>query len=64
LAKLRQDYWCNNGPKLARKVVNNRQKCCLRDTKFFQQQIGVLPRERVMPDPPFNCVIVDFLGPT
>lgn len=63
LAKFRQDYWCTNGLKLAKKVVNNCQKCCLRDAKFLQQQMGVLPRERVSPGPPFNCVMVDFFGP-
>jgi Mor family transcriptional regulator len=63
LARFRQEYWTPSGSKLARKIVNDCQKCRLRDVKLLDQKMGTLPVERLLPGPPFNNVMVDFFGP-
>ncbi|GFX23543.1 integrase catalytic domain-containing protein [Trichonephila clavipes] len=60
---VREKFWPLNGCSLCRKVVH---EClvCFRSRPFVTSQLmGNLPRDRVVPDYPFNCSGVDFCGP-
>ena len=63
LARFRQNYWTPYGSKLAGQVRQNCQMCRLREAKFLEQQMGLLPKERLKPAPAFNQVMIDLFGP-
>lgn len=63
LARFRMHYWTPQGSKLARLVKTNCQLCKLRDAKFLEQPMGLLPEARLKPAPPFNHVMLDLFGP-
>ena len=63
LARFRQFYWVVQGSKLAQSVKSKCQMCKLREAKFQQQQMGLLPDARLKPSPAFNHVMLDLFGP-
>ena len=63
LARFRMHYWVPRGSKLARSVKQNCQLCKLRDAKFLEQEMGLLPEARLKPSPAFNHVMLDLFGP-
>ena len=63
LARFRMHYWTPQGSKLARLVKTNCQLCKLRDAKFLEQPMGLLPEARLKPAPAFNHVMLDLFGP-
>ena len=63
LARFRMRYWTPQGSKLARLVKMNCQLCKLRDAKFLEQPMGLLPEVRLKTAPAFNHVMLDLFGP-
>ena len=63
LARFRMHYWTPQGSKLAGLVKTNCQLCKLRDAKFLEQPMGLLPEARLKPAPAFNHVMLDLFGP-
>ena len=63
LARFRMHYWVPHGSKLARSVKMNCQLCKLRDARFLEQPMGLLPEARLKPSPAFNHVMLDLFGP-
>ena len=63
LARFRLSYWVVQGSKLGQSVQSKCQKCKLREAKFQQQQMGLLPDARLKPSPAFNYVMLDLFGP-
>jgi hypothetical protein len=63
LARFRQRFWIVQGSKVARKVVSSCQLCRLREARFLEQEMGLLPDERLKVGPPFNSVMIDLFGP-
>ena len=49
LARFRMHYWTPQGSKLARLVKKNCQLCKLRDAKFLERMMGLLPEARLKP---------------
>ena len=62
LARFRQSYWITQGAKVARRIVNDCQLCRLRNATLLTQEMGILPTERLQPQPPFNSVMIDLFG--
>ena len=63
LARFRQRFWVPHGSKLAWKIKSTCQLCKLRDHKLLEQEMGLLPEERLKPSPPFTMVMLDLFGP-
>ena len=63
LARFRMYFWVPQGSKLAKAIKQNCQLCKLRDAKFLEQEMGLLPEARLKPSPPFNFVMIDLFGP-
>ncbi|GFV18965.1 integrase catalytic domain-containing protein [Trichonephila clavipes] len=60
---VREKFWPLNGRSLCRKVVHECLVCLKSQPLVTSQLMGNLPRDRVVPDYPFNCSGVDFCGP-
>ncbi|GFS93596.1 integrase catalytic domain-containing protein [Trichonephila clavipes] len=60
---VREKFWPLNGCSLCRKVVHECLVCFKSRPLVTSQLMGNLPRDRVVPDYPFNCSGVDFCGP-
>ncbi|GFY36753.1 integrase catalytic domain-containing protein [Trichonephila clavipes] len=60
---VREKFWPLNGRSLCRKVVHECLVCFKSRPLVTSQLMGNLPRDRVIPDYPFNCSGVDFCGP-
>ncbi|GFW80640.1 integrase catalytic domain-containing protein [Trichonephila clavipes] len=60
---VREKFWPLNGRSLCRKVVHECLDCFKSRPLVTSQLMGNLPRDRVVPDYPFNCSGVDFCGP-
>ncbi|GFV96182.1 integrase catalytic domain-containing protein [Trichonephila clavipes] len=60
---VREKFWPLNGRSLCRKVVHECLVCFKSRPLVSSQLMGNLPRDRVVPDYPFNCSGVDFCGP-
>ncbi|GFX25143.1 integrase catalytic domain-containing protein [Trichonephila clavipes] len=60
---VREKFWPLNGRSLCRKVVHECLVCFKSQLLVTSQLMGNLPRDRVVPDYPFNCSGVDFCGP-
>ncbi|GFX43870.1 integrase catalytic domain-containing protein [Trichonephila clavipes] len=60
---VREKFWPLNGRSLCRKVVHECLVCFKSRPLVTSQLMGNLPRDRVVPDYPFNCSGVDFCGP-
>ena len=60
---VRENFWPLNGRSLCRKVVHECVVCFRAQPKATSQLMGSLPRDRVIPNLPFNCSGVDFCGP-
>ncbi|GFW42157.1 integrase catalytic domain-containing protein [Trichonephila clavipes] len=60
---VREKFWPLNGRSLCRKVVHECLVCFNSRPLVTSQLMGNLPRDRVIPDYPFNCSGVDFCGP-
>ncbi|GFV76596.1 integrase catalytic domain-containing protein [Trichonephila clavipes] len=60
---VREKFWPLNGRSLCRKVVHDCLVCFKSGPIVTSQLMGNLPRDRVVPDYPFNCSGVDFCGP-
>ncbi|GFX02317.1 integrase catalytic domain-containing protein [Trichonephila clavipes] len=60
---VREKLWPLNGRSLCRKVVHECLVCFKSQPLVTSQLMGNLPRDRVVPDYPFNCSGVDFCGP-
>ncbi|GFT72147.1 integrase catalytic domain-containing protein [Trichonephila clavipes] len=63
LLYVREKFWPLNGRSLCRKVVHECLVCLKSRPLVTSQLMGNLPRDRVVPDYPFNCSGVDFCGP-
>lgn len=63
LARFRMRYWTSQGSKVARLVKMDCQLCKLRDAKFLEQPMGLLPEARLKPAPAFNHVMLELFGP-
>ena len=61
-ARFRLHYWTPQGSKLARLVKEDCQLGKLRDAKFLDQPMGLLPEGRLKPATAFNHVMLDLLG--
>lgn len=48
---------------MAKSVVNSCQLCKKRFPQLLQQSMGMLPKERLQPAPPFTNVMLDLFGP-
>ncbi|GBM99182.1 hypothetical protein AVEN_122519-1 [Araneus ventricosus] len=60
---VRERFWPLNGRSLCRKIVYECIVCFKAKPVVTSQLMGSLPRDRVVPDYPFNCSGVDFCGP-
>ncbi|GFX60760.1 integrase catalytic domain-containing protein [Trichonephila clavipes] len=60
---VREKFWPLNGRSLCRKVVHECLVCFKSRPLVTSQLMGNLPRDRVVPEYPFNCSGVDFCGP-
>ncbi|GFX45664.1 integrase catalytic domain-containing protein [Trichonephila clavipes] len=60
---VREKFWPLNGRSLCRKVVHECFVSFKSRSLVTSQLMGNLPRDRVVPDYPFNCSGVDFCGP-
>ncbi|GFV83507.1 integrase catalytic domain-containing protein [Trichonephila clavipes] len=60
---VREKFWPLNGRSLCRKIVHECLVCFKSRPLVTSQLMGNLPRDRVVPDYPFNCSGVDFCGP-
>ncbi|GBN46894.1 hypothetical protein AVEN_122159-1, partial [Araneus ventricosus] len=60
---VRERFWPLNGRSLCRKIVYECIVCFKARPIVTSQLMGNLPRDRVVPDYPFNCSGVDFCGP-
>ncbi|GFY20233.1 integrase catalytic domain-containing protein [Trichonephila clavipes] len=60
---VRETFWPLNGRSLCKKVVHECLVCFKSRPLVTSQLMGNLPRDRVVPDYPFNCSGVDFCGP-
>ncbi|GFW04299.1 integrase catalytic domain-containing protein [Trichonephila clavipes] len=60
---VREKFWPLNGRSLCRKVVHECLVCFKSRPLVTSQLMGNLPRDRVVPDYPFNCSVVDFCDP-
>ncbi|GFX28694.1 integrase catalytic domain-containing protein [Trichonephila clavipes] len=60
---VRETFWLLNGRSLCRKVEHECLVCFKSRPLVTSQLMGNLPRDRVVPDYPFNCSGVDFCGP-
>ncbi|GFW82125.1 integrase catalytic domain-containing protein [Trichonephila clavipes] len=60
---VREKFWPLNGRSLCRKVVHECLVCFKSRPLVTSQLMSNLPRDRVVPDYPFNCSGVDFCGP-
>ncbi|GFW87392.1 integrase catalytic domain-containing protein [Trichonephila clavipes] len=60
---VREKFWPLNGRSLCRKVVHECLVCFKSRPLVTSQLMGNLPRDRVVPDYPFNCSGVDFCSP-
>ncbi|GFV18639.1 integrase catalytic domain-containing protein [Trichonephila clavipes] len=60
---VREKFWPLNGRSLCRKVAHECLVCFKNRPLVTSQLMGNLPRDRVVPDYPFNCSGVDFCGP-
>ncbi|GFX85488.1 integrase catalytic domain-containing protein [Trichonephila clavipes] len=60
---VREKFWPLNDRSLCRKVVHECLICFKSLPLVTSQRMGNLPRDRVVPDYPFNCSGVDFCGP-
>ena len=63
LARFRMRYWTPQGIKVARLAKMDCQLCKLRNAKFLEQPMGLLPEARLKPAPAFNHVMLDLFGP-
>ena len=63
LAQFRQLYWTPQGSKVASSCKNHCQMCRLRDPVLLDYDVGIIPRERLQPAPPFNRTMVDLFAP-
>ncbi|GFW93396.1 integrase catalytic domain-containing protein [Trichonephila clavipes] len=60
---VRQEFWPLGGRNTARQIVQNCVVCFKNKPKNLEQIMGNLPRERIIPSPPFTHVGIDFTGP-
>ncbi|GFX58443.1 integrase catalytic domain-containing protein [Trichonephila clavipes] len=60
---VREKFWPLNGRSLCRKVVHECLVCFKSRSLVTSQLMGNLPRDKVVPDYPFNCSGVEFCGP-
>ncbi|GFW56458.1 integrase catalytic domain-containing protein [Trichonephila clavipes] len=60
---VREKFWSLNGRSLCRKLVHECLVCFKSRPLVTPQLMGNLPRDRVVPDYPFNCSGVDFCDP-
>ena len=62
IAKVRNGYWIPKLPKLVYKI---KRQCitCRKREKWIEQEMGVLPIERLKPSPPFANCGIDLFGP-
>ncbi|GFV54129.1 integrase catalytic domain-containing protein [Trichonephila clavipes] len=56
---VREKFWPLNGHSLCRKVVHECLVCFKSRPLVTSQLMGNLPRDRVVPDYPFNCSVAD-----
>ena len=63
LARFQMHNWTPEGSKLARLVKEQCQLCKLRDAKFLEQPMGLLPEARLRPAPTFNHAMLVLFGP-
>lgn len=63
LASVREKYWPVSGRSLARQIVRKCVKCFRYQPKILQPLMGNLPKERLIPNHPFDIVGVDYAGP-
>ena len=63
LARSRRKVWIVQGKNLARKVVNNCQRCNLDRKQLLIQQMADIKEEQVTVSPPWSNISLDFAGP-
>ncbi|GFW02907.1 integrase catalytic domain-containing protein [Trichonephila clavipes] len=63
LHNVREKFWPLNGRSFCRKVVHECLVLFKSRPLVTSELMGNLPRDRVVPDYPFNCSGVDFCGP-
>nr|CAH7760091.1 unnamed protein product [Callosobruchus chinensis] len=63
LYSLRQRYWITGGRNLARQTIRSCIKCFRCKPVGTSPIMGMLPKARVTPAPPFHTVGVDYAGP-
>ena len=63
IAKVRNEYWIPKLPKLVYKIKRQCITCRKREKKRIEQEMWVLPIERLKPSPPFANCGIDLFGP-
>ena len=63
LSVLRQRYWILRGRALVRQILSKCISCRKRNMPALQQAMAYLPKERLVPYPPFTFTGLDFFGP-
>lgn len=63
LNAVRNVYWPINGKSLCRKVIHKCMTCYKARPRPYIQLMGDLPKERLVPSPPFYNSGVDYAGP-
>ncbi|CAH2017105.1 unnamed protein product [Acanthoscelides obtectus] len=63
LYSLRQRFWVTSGRNLTRQTVRTCIKCFRCNPSVTLPLMGVLPKARVTPAPPFHTTGVDYAGP-
>ncbi|XP_064470081.1 uncharacterized protein LOC135384827 [Ornithodoros turicata] len=63
LADLRERYWVIRGRQVVRKVLHRCLVCRRERARACSEPTAPLPRDRVLPSPPFETVGTDYAGP-
>ena len=63
VAKSRRRFWIVRGRKLADKIKYNCYRCRFLDIRMMKQQMAPIPRNRLLPSPPFYIISLDLTGP-
>nr|CAI5836912.1 unnamed protein product [Callosobruchus analis] len=62
-SSLRENYWIVAGNNIVKRIVHQCITCFRAKPKGINQIMGILPEDRVKPQPPFYITGCDFAGP-
>lgn len=63
LSSIRERFWPISGRNLAKRVIHDCIKCYRAKPSQIHPMMGMLPKTRIQPMPPFHVTGVDYAGP-